>query len=92
MQTILVKEIFKDDYLTRVAGEKLRNIILENFKKNIKTRLDFSDLIIASVSFFDEGIAKLKKQEKWTIEKINGFVILKNINKNDNKVLQGLLK
>lgn len=85
-KTIIIKNDFKDDYITRESGEKLRLIILENHKKNIITEIDFSDVIIASTSFFDESIAKLAL-EKWTKEQLDTFVILKDINPLDLNVL-----
>jgi len=53
---ISIKESFSDDFTSREAGEKLRNLILNSKTKVI---IDFQNLQIASASFFDEGLAKL---------------------------------
>ncbi len=53
---IHIKKDFKNDYISREAGEKLRQIILQS---NEAIELNFQDIIIASASFLDEGIAKL---------------------------------
>lgn len=84
---ILIKDFFKDDYISRAAGEKLRLLIVDMINKKNELELDFDDLIIASTSFFDEGIAKLK-DEKIATEDFFTFIKFKNLNKNDQKVLQ----
>ena len=84
--TVIIKKDFKEDYISREAGEKLRLMILENYKNNIITEIDFTDVIIASTSFFDESIAKLALEE-WSKEQVDTFVLFKNINKLDLDVL-----
>ena len=59
---INIKKEFSSDHTTRQAGERLRAMIVG--AKN-RVTLDFDGLKIASASFFDEGIGKLK-QEGWT--------------------------
>ena len=86
INAVIIKKDFKNDYISREAGEKLRLIILENHKNNIVTELDFSGIIVASTSFFDESIAKLALEE-WDKEQLNTFVVFKNINKLDMDVL-----
>ena len=68
---------------TRIAGERLRNLIL-NAKENVV--LDFIDLKIASASFFDEGLAKLTL-EGWKKPDFEKKIVLKNIYKMDLKLL-----
>lgn len=84
---ILIRDFFKDDYITRQAGEKLRLIIVDSIMKKEKLILDFNELIIASTSFFDEGFAKLV-DEKISLEDFFNFIVLKDLNKNDLKVLR----
>ncbi len=84
---ILIKEFFKDDYISRQAGEKLRLMIIDAIMKKNKLVLDFDGLIVASTSFFDEGIAKLV-DEKVNVEDFLDYIILKDLNKNDFKVLK----
>ena len=54
---IIIKNEFKDDFKTRPAGEKLRIRILSSLEKEESIILDFREITIASVSFFDEGFA-----------------------------------
>ena len=91
MKTLVIKDIFKQDYITREAGEELRTLILENYNNKQETTLDFSDIIIASTSFFDEGIAKLAL-EGWDKKTYNKFIIIKDINRMDMEVLNKMLK
>lgn len=80
---IVIKDKFKDDYTTRVAGEKLRKMIENTTEKII---LDFSNMKIASASFFDEGIAKLS-EKNWDSNKVNAFLIFENLFKRDKELL-----
>ena len=84
MTNIFIRETFKNDYTTRDAGEKLRHMILLSKKKIM---LDFSDIKIASASFFDEGIAKLSL-EGWDSKKLNDQLEFKNLFKLDQELLQ----
>ena len=59
---ISIKKDFHDDAVTREAGEKLRKRIVESLRAGDKLELDFSGCLIASTSFFDEGIAKLANE------------------------------
>lgn len=87
MKNIMVKDDFKDDYITREAGERLRLMILAAIRNREKLILDFEGLIVASTSFFDEGIAKLA-HENLNQEDFKQYIVLKNLNKNDLKVLE----
>jgi len=91
MKKISIKHDFKTDYITREAGERLRFFILESYKKNELIEIDFSDIIVASTSFFDEGIAKLQK-EGWDFKKLNKFLKLKSINPLDKEVMISVCK
>ena len=82
---IKIKESFSSDYISRKAGEVLRNHILAAIKGGTELVLDFEGIIIASTSFFDEGIAKLGSET--TPEVFKKFITIKNMNKNDQKVL-----
>ncbi|MBA2403420.1 MAG: transglycosylase SLT domain-containing protein [Bdellovibrionales bacterium] len=83
---IVIKEKFEKDYISREAGEKLRNEIVSAIKNEEDIILDFIDLVIASTSFFDESIAKLVNEDIGP-EKFNEYVTIKDLNKNDQKVL-----
>lgn len=89
MKRINVKADFKDDHITRMAGERMRNMILAATNSGDRVEIDFEGLKIASTSFFDEGFAKLA-DEGWTMEKLVSLVTLKNIYHRDKKILDDL--
>jgi hypothetical protein len=89
MISINIKKEFSDDFLSRKAGERLRSMILEATKGNHKAEIDFSGIIIASTSFFDEGFAKLAEMN-WTKDKFSSLLTLKNINPKDESILWDL--
>jgi hypothetical protein len=80
---ISIKNDFPADYTTRAAGEKLRKQILE---ANTPLTIDFTDIVIASASFFDEGMAKLI-DEGWVKADLERDLVLKNIFRRDLKLL-----
>ena len=91
MKKINIREKFSSDFITRAAGEKLRLMILEAAEKGEVVEIDFSNLMIASTSFFDEGFAKLA-DSGWTHEKMNTAIVLKNIHPKDKEILEELFK
>lgn len=88
---INLKKEFAEDYISRDAGEKLRNQILEIAKTGEKAVLDFSGLVIASTSFFDESIAKLA-QAGWDDEALTCRIGLLSIHPRDKDLLISLCK
>lgn len=87
VKQIIIKHEFPQDYITRVAGERLRNTILESRKMGEPIEIDFSGLKIASTSFFDEAIAKLA-DEGWDEKSFSEFIKIKGIHRLDLKVLK----
>ena len=85
---IKVATEFKDDFTTRQAGERLRNIILTSKEKIV---VDFNQVIVASASFFDEAFAKLA-HEGWSSEKINQQISIENIFSRDLDLLRQTCK
>jgi hypothetical protein len=86
MKTITIKDEFKQDYISREAGERLRNIIIDSLNDVESIIIDFSGVTIASTSFFDEGFAKLKLLN-WNKDDFNRKVQIINMNKKDYEVL-----
>jgi len=86
MKTIQIKKDFASDYISRVAGERLREIILKESSIKTPLTLNFKDLKIASTSFFDEAFAKLT-DEGWDWKDLLKRVHLKNIYKKDLELL-----
>lgn len=89
MTRIAIPKAFADDCLTRAAGERLRGMILAHVEKGERVELDFGATIIASTSFFDEGIAKLADQG-WTRERLGKEVVVVNIHPRDREVMEEL--
>lgn len=87
MSRIIIGQMFKNDYISRVAGEKLRTLISEAYQKKEAVTLDFSGVIIASTSFFDEGIAKLAL-EGWDGQRLKTWVLFEGMNPRDRKVMK----
>lgn len=86
---VSIKKEFSDDYISRTAGERLREMILAAAKKSEVIEIDFSEITIASTSFFDEAFGKLA-QEGWDQQKFNSSVKLKNIKSRDEDLLRSL--
>lgn len=89
---IVIKDEFKLDYISRASGEILRKLIAKSIKNKEFIILDFAGLIVASSAFFDEGIAKLCLEEGITADDFSSYVSIKNLNKNDLKLLQLIAK
>jgi hypothetical protein len=84
----ILKELTGEERITREGGEKLRNRILAGPHP---VTVDFQDKPIASVSFWDESIAKLVLQG-WSEVDIKKNVVLKNVHPRDVEVLQKLIE
>lgn len=80
---ILIKNKYKKDFKTREAGERLRNEIISSLKSGEKVLIDFEEVMVASISFFDEGFAKLNL----TTNEIE-MITIKNIFRRDLEVLK----
>ena len=86
MKKIIIKEAFTHDWVTREAGENLRLQILNGLKSG-DVEVDFSGMTIASVSFFDESLAKLAL-EKELPKNWKKLLNITNINELDKGVLK----
>lgn len=87
MKRIIIREDFKEDCISRTAGEKLRHLVLEAYHNKQSICLDFSGVVIASTSFFDEGIAKLVL-EGWDARQLREVVHFEGMNPHDQKVMK----
>ncbi len=85
--SINIKKEFSGDYITRVAGERLRNIILDAVARGEVVELDFTGAVVASTSFFDEGFAKLADFE-WDKEKFRSSISIVGMNSRDEKLMR----
>lgn len=91
MNKIPIKDQFKDDYITRAAGERLRTMIVQAQQSQQQIEIDFSGIKIGSTSFFDEGIAKLK-EAGWTIKQFEAAVRISGIAKSDRRILDEMCR
>lgn len=88
---ISILQKFKQDHVTREAGEKLRHLILQRLETNQELELDFSETMIASTSFLDEGIAKLGLEAKEITQKIS-LLKIHHMHRRDQELLLDLCK
>lgn len=88
---ISIKKDFSDDAVTREAGERLRKRIADILRSGEKLDLDFSGCLIASTSFFDEGIAKLA-DEGFQSDTILRLLTITHIHPRDLELLDDLCK
>ncbi|HLG20069.1 MAG TPA: STAS-like domain-containing protein [Bdellovibrionota bacterium] len=89
MAVVLIRREFSSDHITRQAGERLRQLILDFANKGESIVIDFSGVTIASTSFLDEGLAKLA-DDGWSAEIVNQKITLKNIHARDRDLLRQL--
>lgn len=89
MKKIKIYELFSaSERMTREGGEKLRNILKS---ENVTVELDLENKPLASVSFWDEGIAKLLL-DGWTPAELKKKIQFKDIHPRDLKIVQALMK
>jgi len=56
---INLKEVCGKKTVTRNDGEFIKNMISGSWEKEEKITIDFNNILVASVSFFDEAFGKL---------------------------------
>ncbi len=81
------KEFTAEERMTRVGGERLRALILSASQ----VELCFSGKPIASVSFLDEGLAKLAL-EGWVLSDFQVKLQIKEMHPRDKKILDDLIQ
>lgn len=77
-----------EERMTREGGEKLRKRILQS---TYPVTINFHSKPIASVSFWDESIAKLLL-EGWAVTDIHEKIEFKNIHRRDEPIIQKLIE
>ena len=94
MKRVAIHKEFSNDYITRVAGERLREMILQAHRAKETIELDFTGVVIGSASFFDEGIAKLVEEDggDWTRTRFKERVAFKGLYAKDREVLEQAMK
>jgi hypothetical protein len=84
-----LKKICKKKTITRKDGEKIKSIILEAWDKEKMIRIDFNNILIASVSFIDEAFGKLAFD--YPKEALRKKLSFENIEKYDKALLNDIL-
>ena len=90
MRCISIERDFRDDWISRSAGERLRNRILSITAGESAVEVDFRGVTIGSTSFLDEGLAKLA-HDGWDMARFQRSVIIVGMNRFDRSVLDRLL-
>ena len=85
-----IKEFCGKNIVTRDDGKKVRDLIVDNWNNVDKIKIDFGNVLVASVSFFDEifGPLALKYSRSELIDKI----IMENIQEYDRALLNDILR
>ena len=87
---IAIAETFAGDWISRPAGERLREWILNALQEAERVEIDFSGVVIGSASFFDEGLAKLA-EHGWQRSQFDERIVLVAMNRFDRKLLERTL-
>lgn len=84
-----IKEICGKNRVTRDDGKKIHDIIREQWHSNEKIKIDFGDLLVASVSFTDEAFGKLAFE--FSKEEIVSKLKFENMQEFDKALLNDIL-
>jgi len=85
-----VREICGEDVISRAAGKKFREKILEHWEAP-KLEILIGETPNGSASFFDEAIALLIKRDSKTIDELKKKLIFSDISDADRKLLNYVL-
>lgn len=89
MIEINIKKIAGKNTATRDDGEKIYNLIKEKWSKEDKIVVNFSSLVIASVSFIDEAFGQLALD--YSKEELQKKLDFKEINQHDRALLNNVI-
>lgn len=92
MITIEIKKEFRSDYITREAGERLRQQIVEAVRNSQTVTVDFLDIVVASTSFLDEAFSKLADVKEVEAKDVERYLVIKNLDPRDKQVLDTVSK
>ncbi|MBL6990633.1 MAG: DUF4325 domain-containing protein [Bacteriovoracaceae bacterium] len=87
---INIKKICGEDIISRDAGKKIRDLLLENWSAKC-IEISIGKIPIGSASFFDEAFALLLKREAKTIDEIKHKLKFVDICDDDRKLLNYVL-
>jgi len=86
---ISVKKECGKNTVTRDDGKQVQKLVLTAWKEQGKIVIDFSNILVASVSFFDEAFGKLAF--KYSKVKLQEKLSFKNIDDYDRALLNDIL-
>jgi hypothetical protein len=75
--------------VTGEDGQKIQKIIKDSWDNEDKITINFNNILIASVSFFDEAFGKLAF--KYPINMLQEKLVFENIDNYDRALLNGIL-
>jgi len=84
-----LKEKSKMQTITRGNGENINRLISDSWDKESEIVIDFSNILIASVSFFDEAFGKLAF--RYPKEELQKKLSFENIENYDRALLNDIL-
>ena len=88
---INVRQICGNDYISRSAGKKIRDILIENWDQE-NFEIVLGETPIGSASFFDEAFALLITLEKKEIKELQIKLNFKDLKREDKQLLNYVLK
>ena len=87
---IEIKDFCGKNIVTRDDGEKVRKWIEGKWENTGKIRIDFGNILVASVSFFDEIFGQLAL--KHSRNEFANKIIVENIQEYDRDLLNDILR
>lgn len=89
-QTINIIELCQKNVVTRADGKKVHDLIAEKWNNAEKIKIDFGNVLIASVSFFDEIFGRLAFE--YSRSELTSKIHLENIQEFDRNLLNDILR
>ena len=86
---IVLEEKYQKRTITREDGEKINKLINELWGKEDKIIIDFSNILIASVSFLDEAFGKLAFE--YPKDVLKEKLVFENLEEYDRALLNDII-
>ncbi|MDR3626497.1 MAG: STAS-like domain-containing protein [Ignavibacteriaceae bacterium] len=87
---INIKKVCGKNIVTRDDGKKVRDLIELQWTLIDKIKIDFGNVLVASVSFFDEIFGRLAL--KYSRSELTEKIIMENIQEYDRALLNDILR
>lgn len=85
-----IKEFCGKNIVTRDDGEKVRDVIENQWNNADKIKINFGNILVASVSFFDEIFGRLVL--KYSRSELTKKIFVENIQDYDRALLNDILR